>query len=160
VLYTFAGFVVIPWVVTNQTSSILSKKVGINLQIKKAEFNPYSFELKLGEILLDDIDNKRVATIDNLYINYDLVGLFDKNILINQIQIKNPSIYAKIDKSGKLNLSRIIKPSKTDDTNSSKAKLKRVVDLAPCVRKFKFPVDGKDGFLKDLIKKRQPNVTN
>jgi len=40
VLYTFAGFVVLPWWIINQSSSLLSKRVGINLQIKKAEFNP------------------------------------------------------------------------------------------------------------------------
>ncbi len=129
IFYTLAGFVLIPWIITNKLPGILKDKTGINLHVQKAKFNPYSFELDLGKINLDDLDNKPVINIDRVYLNYDLIGLFNKNILLNKIIINNPSLHVKLDKEGKLNLLNIIKPDTAKTKESKKQKTESPLTL-------------------------------
>ena len=56
VAYTAIGFLFLPWFLVNKTPQILQKKIGINLKISKADFNPYTFELTLHHVVLADLN--------------------------------------------------------------------------------------------------------
>jgi hypothetical protein len=49
--YSLIGFLVIPWFITSKLPHLLTQKSGINLEIKKAFFNPFNFELTLKEVV-------------------------------------------------------------------------------------------------------------
>ena len=129
VAYSAIGFLFLPWFLVNKTPQILKGKIGINLKIAKADFNPYSFELTLHHVVLDDLDHKPVLSIKKFYINYTLLGLFDKTLLFKKIEINSPKLYAKFQKDGIFNLSNIVHTSsqKAPSTKTSETSLPHIM---------------------------------
>jgi len=120
--YTIIGFVTIPWFIINKVPNILHNKVGINIQIKKAKFNPYTFELNLGNILIKDLDLKPVLALKSVYLNYNSFWLFEKTIYFSNLEINSPKLYATIQKNGKINLNNIMpKMAKTKKSGTTLA---------------------------------------
>ncbi|WP_331775188.1 DUF748 domain-containing protein [Sulfurospirillum sp. 1612] len=128
VTYTAIGFLFLPWFLVNKAPQILKEKIGINLKIAKAEFNPYSFELTLHHVVLDDLHNKPVLSIKRFYTNYTLLGLFNKTLLVNKIELNAPKLYVTFQKDGILNLSNIIQstPTTTPKTQTSESTLPNI----------------------------------
>ncbi len=119
--YTFAGFVIIPWFITNKLPGILKNKMGLNISVKTTNFNPYTFEINFKKILIKDLKNQPAFSIDKLYINYTILGLLDKTFLFSNIRINSPKLYAIIKKNGQLNLNNILpKNSKTKQKTTSR----------------------------------------
>ncbi|MDX1808447.1 MAG: DUF748 domain-containing protein [Sulfurospirillaceae bacterium] len=121
--YTLTGFILIPWFLTNKAPTILKNKIGINLQIANASFNPYSFELTLHDITLQDLSKNPVFSLKRLYINYTLLGLLDKTVLFKKISINSPKLYAGFQKDGKINLANILPESTQKDKNTTTSKI-------------------------------------
>ncbi len=65
VLYSFVGFVAVPWFITNKAPAIVKNKIGINVAIGKANFNPFSFELTLKNVLVKELNQKPVFGLKN-----------------------------------------------------------------------------------------------
>ncbi len=129
VIYTFAGFALVPWFITDKLPTILKDKLGINLSIKDASFNPYTFELTLRDIVVDDLQKKPAFKLKDFYINYTVFGLLNKTFLFSKISLNSPLLYATIDKNGDINLNNIILKSQTkkEDSNSSKTSLPSII---------------------------------
>ncbi len=121
--YTLFGFIFIPWFLSNKTAPLLQEKIGLHVEIGKAKFNPFTFKLIVENILLKDLDKKPVLGFKKVYIDYDILGLFDKTILFKTLDIDSPKLYARLEKTGKLNLENILPPSpvknKTEKKDSS-----------------------------------------
>ena len=128
-LYTFVGFVAVPWFITNKLPSLLKEKVGINVSIKKADFNPYSFELTLNGVTVYDLKKQAAFEFKKLYINYTLLGLIDKTFLFSDISLDSPLLYATINENGGINLNNIMPKSekKEEKTQSKKTSLPKIM---------------------------------
>lgn len=113
-VYTLFGFILIPWYITNKLPTLLHEKIGINLQINKASFNPYSFELSLKELELQDLSKKPALKIEKIYLNYSLLELLEKTIYIKSFDITKPKIYATLLEDGTLNFANIMPPMKSE----------------------------------------------
>jgi hypothetical protein len=121
-LYTVLGFVIIPWYITSFLPSLLKQKVGINLQIQKASFNPYSFELNLQNVTLKDLDEQPALKIGTVYVNYSPLGLMDKTFLFQKLRIQNPQIFATLGKNGKINFQNIFPTTRIQSPKTSDEK--------------------------------------
>jgi hypothetical protein len=118
-LYTAFGFIAIPWFLVTKAPHIIKDKIGLHVQIKKASFNPYSFELSLGDILIKDLDLKPAIELKKIYVNYTPLALYGKTILFQSLEISSPKIYARIEKSGKINFENLIPKVATKDKPSA-----------------------------------------
>ncbi len=139
--YAFAGFIAIPWFITNWLPILLKNKASINIFIKKADFNPYSFELTLKDITLYDLKKQPAFKLKRFYIDYTVFGLFEKTFLFSNISLDSPLLYATINQNGDINLNNILPKNikNRDNSNSKKTSLPSVV-----VRK----IDIKNGQIK------------
>lgn len=124
--YTFLGFFIIPWYITSFLPSVLKQKIGINLQIQKASFNPYSFELTLQNVTLKDLDEQPALKLGTIYVNYSPLGLIDKIFLFQKLRIQNPQIFATLNKDGKINFQNLLPDTKQEN---KKLKNKKEVQL-------------------------------
>lgn len=113
-IYTLFGFILIPWYITNKLPTLLHENIGINLQINKASFNPYSFELSLKELELQDLSKKPALKIEKIYLNYSLLELLEKTIYIKSFEITKPKIYTTLLEDGTLNFANIMPPMKSE----------------------------------------------
>jgi len=106
--YTVFGFVFIPWFLTNKTAPLLKEKLGLHVEIGKAKFNPYLFDLEINDVLLKDLDNKPVLGFKKIFVNFAPLGLLEGNIFFANLDINSPKLYATIEKDGKLNFENIL----------------------------------------------------
>ncbi len=120
-VYTFIGFFFLPWFITDKLPTILKNKIGINISIKKAHFNPYTLELTLNNIIIDDLKNQPVFKLKSFYANYTIFGLLNKTFLFSNITINSPFLYATIDRNGEINLNNIL-PKNRDNKRTSNSK--------------------------------------
>jgi len=112
VIYSFMGFIFIPWFLTNKTSNLLKEKIGINIEIGKSKFNPYTFELEVNDVLLNDLENKPVLGFKQISVDYTPIWLLEGTFLFKSLNIDSPKFYATLKKDGKLNLENIFVQSK------------------------------------------------
>ena len=140
-VYTFVGFFFLPWFITQKVPNIIKDKTGINISIEKAHFNPYTFELQLSNIAVDDLKKQLVFKLKNFYVNYTIFGLLDKTFLFSSVTVDSPTLYALIDKHGNINLNNILpkKEREQKSQNSEKTSLPSIL-----VRK----IDIKNGQIK------------
>ena len=128
--YSLIGFLVIPWFITSKLPHLLTQKSGINLEIKKAFFNPFNFELTLKEVTLFDLDKKAVLNFEKLFLNYSLMALLDKTILFDELTISSPKLFTTLKEDGSLNLQNILpktQESKAEDTKEQKTSLPKII---------------------------------
>ncbi len=146
-LYTIFGFIFIPWFLTNKTTPILQEKLGLHVEIGKAKFNPYTFDLEIGNILLKDLSNRPVIGFKNIFIDYMPIGLLEGTFLFGELNIDSPKIYATLKKDGKLNFESIIDPSK--HTKSQQLETKGSFEL-PTITLLKFKITNGNLKFSDL----------
>ncbi len=108
VVYTFVGFVIVPWFITNKVPAILKDKIGINLSLGKTSFNPYTYELTLRNITLKDQNQKTAFELKKFYVDYTFFGILTKTFIFNDILIDSARLYATINQDGNLNLLNIM----------------------------------------------------
>lgn len=118
--YTLLGFVFIPWFLTNKTAPLLQEKLGLHVEIGKSKFNPYTFELTVNDILVRDQNKKSVIGFKKIFIDYDILWLFEGTILFKEIAIDSPKLYTTLKKDGTINLENILPPTEEKTDNSDK----------------------------------------
>ena len=107
-LYALCGFFLLPWLTIIKTPPLLKEQFNLNVHIEKVEFNPFTFELKVNNLSLQDEEQKKVIGFKHIYVNYEPSFLFKKEIFIQSFLIDTPSIDLKMDSNGSLNLMRIV----------------------------------------------------
>lgn len=131
-LYTLIGFVAIPWFLTSQLPTFVKEKVGVNIALEQASFNPYSMEVSIENFTLYDLKSNPALTLGKIYINYSPLALLEKSIVVQNFEISNPSIFALLRKNGNINFENILPPSKNtkevkDKEESSSAELPKIL---------------------------------
>lgn len=121
-LYTLCGFFLLPWLVVNKAPLLLKEQLKLDVRIEKVEFNPFTFELKVNNLSLHDETQKKVIGFEHIYVNYEPSFLFKKEIFIQSVLIDTPSLDAKIDENGSLNLMRMFAsmPPSTETNTTEK----------------------------------------
>ncbi|MBE0491636.1 MAG: DUF748 domain-containing protein [Sulfurospirillum sp.] len=112
-LYSFLGFIALPWFLTNKASIILQDKSGLHVSISDASFNPFTFELTLKEFVVYDLQNNPVFKTQNIYLNYTPLALLDHSVFIKELTIFKPEVFIVLQSDGSLNVANILPPSQT-----------------------------------------------
>ena len=119
-LYTLCGFFLLPWLTVSKIPPLLKEQLNLDVRIEKMAFNPFTFELKVDHLSLHDETQKKVIGFEHIYVNYEPSFLFKKEIFIQSVSIDTPSLDAKIDENGSLNLMRIFSSMPTTaETNTT-----------------------------------------
>ncbi|MDD3323557.1 MAG: DUF748 domain-containing protein [Sulfurospirillaceae bacterium] len=123
-IYALAGFVVAPYVAKTQAISFFEKNYALGLSIEKINLNPFTFELGVKKLSLADKDSRPAMGFEELYIDYALLGLFEKVALVKSFKLSKPFVNARINPEGELNLLAMFEnsssPSATNETEKPK----------------------------------------
>lgn len=147
-LYTASGFLLLPWLITEKIPPLLQEKTGLHVSIQKAYTNPFTFQVQLDEIQIKDQDNNPALSIEQIFINYELLALFEKKVLFSQFRISTPKLTATIGQNGKLNLNNLVDLPQTKSEQSSKTDAS-----LPLVFLEKFYIENGEISFEDLRKK-------
>ena len=114
--YTLSGYIVVPWWIKNALPDILEKRFHLHVSIEAARFNPFSFELHLERVSVNDASDKKAIVIEHAYGDYEPSYLLKKELFIRSLILDMPQINATIDSSGKLNLLELLSSFQTVDS--------------------------------------------
>ncbi|MFT7414765.1 MAG: hypothetical protein ACI9FO_001426 [Methylophagaceae bacterium] len=93
IIYTMIGFYLIPWLAEKQLVNTLEQRLGIQASVQKVAFNPYTFELKVDNLQLDDANKQPLAGWAKLYINIQPLQMAKLNLIIEEISIVSPKLH-------------------------------------------------------------------
>ena len=98
-LYTFLGFVILPYLIQTNFSKAIKTQIGANGYLEKVYINPYSFEVELTNLLIQDNTNKTLVYFKKLSLDFEFLSLFKDILVVKQISMQNLKSNIIIDKN-------------------------------------------------------------
>ena len=128
IFYTLSGFVILPWWTKTYLPSLIKESFQLPLSLEKVTFNPFTFELHVKNIALQDHNESNVSTIEHLYVNYEPSFLFKKEFYVKTILLDRPFANFHIDQNGTFNLLTLF-PSSSNEQNATQTSSSLVMPL-------------------------------
>lgn len=121
----------------------IDKQIQGAITFKNLRLNLLKGQLGLDDIVLKDAQKEDIAGLKRLFIDISWDSFFERSLIVRQLEIENPWVLLRLDKSGNLNLTdalKLVKDSgKHEPINLDKYKLH--------LEKLKL-INGKIGFEK------------
>ncbi|PLY15829.1 MAG: hypothetical protein C0628_01895 [Sulfurimonas sp.] len=128
VLYSFLGFIVLPYVVKPQIENIVASETNSKLSIEDIYFNPFNFIIEISGISLKTFDCEKIASLDMLAVDLEPHSLFKAALHVKSIILYKPQIFAVYNSDKTFNFSKIIKENSNKDAEVKEpVKLPRVI---------------------------------
>jgi len=121
-LYTIFGFVGLPLIVRSILPDKLASAINRKVSLEKVEINPYYLTLKLKGLAVTDQDNKTFMSLDEFFVNLQMVSLFKRALILKNVRIAKPYLQITRNADGSFNFSDLIaaKTPKTPSDTESK----------------------------------------
>ncbi|QDK37103.1 DUF748 domain-containing protein [Bdellovibrio sp. NC01] len=106
VLYTIAGFFVVPMIAKNEIQKHVAERLGAKPEIKKIKFHPFTFEAAIEGFSLPEPGGKGTRPrlqFDVFYVNLSIWHLLKKEIYLSEVRIKHADGQFTILKNGETN---------------------------------------------------------
>ena len=98
VVYTLAGFFLVPALVTHFGVKKIEEATGRNATIGDVRFNPYLLRLEVDGFEFDDDDGETLASFDGLLVDFQLSSLFRWALTFKTLQVDGPYLlYERFD---------------------------------------------------------------
>lgn len=106
-LYTLAGFLVVPWALQRYAPSIASEKLQRPVALGKVRFNPWLLKLEVEDFSLGEPDGEPIVTLGRLFADLEVKGLVHRALTFRRIRLEKPYLHAVMGSDGRLNLARL-----------------------------------------------------
>ena len=106
--YTLFGFLILPYIIQNNFTSILKEKLNTNATIGKVTINPYTFEIHLDDLAILDDKEKNLLSFQKLYLDLKFLDLFKAEIVLKKLFINNLKSSIVLYEKDKFNFSHIL----------------------------------------------------
>ncbi|MEA2109321.1 MAG: DUF748 domain-containing protein [Pseudomonadota bacterium] len=122
-LYSLAGFYLVPWLLQTQSEKRLSLLLGRQSTIDRVQFNPFTLVLRLEGFVIKSrgSDKSPLCKIDNLLADFSSFSLFKRALILERLKVAGP--YVKIVRKADLsyNFSDLLPApkAKTEKKNES-----------------------------------------
>ena len=113
VLYTVFGFFILPGIVKPKIVDGIASATGRKATLGELKINPFELSATVKDFALTDKENNPMFGVKQLYINFQLVSLFNGTLTFSEISIENPSISFKINPDSSSNFSHLMVEDKT-----------------------------------------------
>jgi hypothetical protein len=107
-LYTLCGFVVIPYLIQNNFSDIIKEKMSADGQLGTVYLNPFTFEITLKNLFIEDRSNNTLLYFQNLNLNFELLHLLNNEIKLEHLFIDNFKSSITLYQNNRFNFSHIL----------------------------------------------------
>ncbi|BDY13821.1 DUF748 domain-containing protein [Hydrogenimonas cancrithermarum] len=150
--YTIAGFWMLPFIASKNLPPLLSKTLGTDVTIGAISFNPYTMQLELSDITIEDKNERDFFTLKALDIDFSPISsLFNRSIGFDALRFKRPAIHIVIEEDGSFNFSNILKHLEKKQTPSDTKSLSDTSSLPP-LRIRQFAIESATLTFEDLSK--------
>jgi hypothetical protein len=77
VLYTLAGFFLVPFLVRHYVPKIVEEKLNKKAAIGKVRINPCIYTFEVNDLRMDEPDGQSIAGFKRLFVDFELKSLFN-----------------------------------------------------------------------------------
>jgi hypothetical protein len=112
-LYTLAGFLLVPRIARNQAIEYVQHDLGHKLSIGALTFNPFSLVAEMRELALSEADGSPIASFALLRIKFSATSsLLHRAWSFTEVRFEQPVVNVLVNRDGSLNLARLVPPAK------------------------------------------------
>ncbi len=156
-LYTVAGFWILPSLASKKIPPILSETLGTAVSFDEISFNPYTMEMKVPDINVKDREGKNLLHLQEIYLNFSpLDSLLTLTLQIEALRFKRAVVNVDLESDGEFNFSNITRHLRQ---TSSKEREKSESDSSlPPIRLKQFAVESSEVYFKDFTTKEPVSV--
>ncbi|HWK73205.1 MAG TPA: DUF748 domain-containing protein [Povalibacter sp.] len=106
-LYTLAGFFLVPHLAQSQLQSYVTETLHRKVAVGDVRFNPFTFETSISRFALTEADDSPLVAFRHLYVNAELASLWQRAVVLKEVQLAAPDIDLVIAKDGSVNLAQL-----------------------------------------------------
>jgi len=107
-IYTLLGFVILPYLIQSNFSAIVQKQFNTNAYLSRVYFNPFTFEIGLHNMLIQDDKNETLLYFKSLKTDLELSQILFGEIHLKYILLDSLKTELIIYKNNKFNFSHIL----------------------------------------------------
>src|ERR1700674_1488488 len=106
-LYTLAGFLLVPRIARNQAIEYVQHDLGHKLSIGALTFNPFSLAAEMRELALSEADGSPIASLALLRIKFSATSsLLHRAWTFAEVRLEHPVVHTLVNRDGSLNLAK------------------------------------------------------
>jgi hypothetical protein len=110
-LYTLAGFLLVPRIARNQAIDYVQHDLGRKLSIGSLTFNPFSLATEIRDLALAEADGAPIASFALLRVKFSATAsLLHRAWTLAEVRLEQPTVNALINRDGSLNLAKLTPP--------------------------------------------------
>jgi len=120
-LYTLFGFFAVPSIVRAQLQSYVTEQMHRQVSIGEIRFNPFAFDSSIAGLALREADGSPVVGFRHLYVNAELASLWQRAVVLKEVEISAPDIDVIVAKDGTVNLAKLAPESEQPSSEEESA---------------------------------------
>src|ERR1700733_4245777 len=112
VLYTLAGFLLLPRIVRHQAIAYVQHDLGRRLSIGSLTFNPFSLASEIHDLAVTEADGSPIASFSRLRIKFSATAsLLHRAWTFAEVRLEQPVVNTLVNRDGSLNLAKLAPPA-------------------------------------------------
>lgn len=106
-LYTLAGFVLLPWYAQRELPKIVEQQLHRQAQAGEISFNPFTLTLEVKDFALKEHDGRPMVAFKQAVIDFEWRSLTQRAVVFGDIRLQTPALHVEISREGRLNLAAL-----------------------------------------------------
>src|SRR5262245_41915427 len=119
VIYALVGFLWVPHLLRVNAQKYVSEQLGRGLALGDVTFNPFTFRLSIRNATLSEKSGDPIASFESLVVNGELASIWQRAVVLKEVQLDAPDVNLVIERDGSVNLSRLA-PAKSEPEPATK----------------------------------------
>ena len=107
-LYTILGFVILPYLIQSNFTKVLNQTTSSWGYLEKVYINPYTFEVELKNLLIQDDKDKTLLYFNTLFVDLEISSLFNNIVQFKDIYLYDLKTNIVLDKNNQTNFQYIL----------------------------------------------------
>jgi len=109
--YILAGFFLVPYLARSQLNDYVTQTLHRQVTVGEIRFNPLTFEASVSNLALKEADGSPLVGLRHLYVNAELASIWQRAVVLKEVQLAAPDIQLIVGRDGSVNLARLVPPA-------------------------------------------------
>jgi hypothetical protein len=110
IVYALVGFFWVPHLLRVNAQKYVSDELGRGLALGDVAFNPFTFRLSIRNVTLSEKAGEPIASFGSLVVNAELACIWQRAVVLKEVQLDAPDVNFVIERDGSINLSHLAPP--------------------------------------------------
>lgn len=106
--YAGFGFLIAPGIVRGQLEQRLAAALHRDVKVARVRLNPFALSVTIEGLAVADRDGAPFLAFDRLHVNYDVLGLVQRELELSDIELDGPFVGVGLDRRGRLNFEDLL----------------------------------------------------